>query len=137
MEVVGRGDGDGDLFFGMSERHRLLHDKILTFGILLHDIHLLQSLHIEARAAVEDGRFARVDVDEHVVDLQSGEGGHQVLDGTHLGLALTDGGAAGGVEHVGAQRLHGGGAGQIHTAEHDAVAGGGGQEGHRDLLAGM
>lgn len=72
------------------------------------------------RAAVGDGRFIGVQLDDGVVHAEAGEGGEDVLDGVNLGVGLAERGRAVGLDDVLDAGLDLGLALEVHAAETDA-----------------
>ncbi len=118
------GDGFGD------------HEAIAGL-VLLDGAGFDQGGHEGAAGAVAAGGLARVDVDHAVVDLESSERGHHVLDHLDGGLALLDGGAPLAGDHVPDVGRHRGLMRQVGPAKDDARPRVGGPEPHRDLGAGQ
>ena len=96
----------------------------------------LNQEHKGAGAAVHDGDFGCRHLDHHIVDAQTSQGRHEVLDGAYLyPVIIEQGGGHGGFPHRE-------GAGdnidrgiKIGTAENDAGIVGGRNQGQKHLLA--
>ncbi len=61
---------------------------------------LFEGLQVPLEGSVEDGRFGSRELQEDVVDSLGRQGGHDVLDGLDLDLALPEAGAQLGAGHV-------------------------------------
>lgn len=98
-EACGRGAGNG-----IEERGRLdtepasglfvavldgmLYGKIVTGLVLFKKANAMDLLHVEPAAAIEDGEFGAVDLDQAVVYSTSEEGGHSVFDGADAHVVI-------------------------------------------------
>ncbi len=97
----------------------------------------LQQEHERPGRAVHDRHFRRGQFDKGVVDAQSRQRGHQVLDGLHLGRAAGQAGAQHGLaDQVGVGRDLDHGI-EVDAAEHDAGIHRRRAQGQEDLLAAM
>ena len=119
---VGRFDPDPGAGLAVPDLQGLGNVDIDAGLALVHEAVGQEGLHIGARAAVQDGDLAVVQLDEGVVHAEAGEGRHDVLDGDRLGPAAGDGGAAGGVGDIFGEGLDDRAAGKVRAAELDAVA---------------
>ena len=111
-------------------------DEALGRGLLL-DAGGLNQEYERCRAAIHDRHFGASEIDVRVVDPQSGESGHEVLDGSHFGAAGLERAAqsrVGYLERVGSDidRRR-----QVDAPKYDARIRRGRTQGHRYLLAGM
>ena len=104
---------------------------------LLFDARRLQQEHERAGAAIHDGHFARRHVDVHIVDAQTRERRHQVLDRRYAHAVAFEARRQSGVaDMIGIgldiDRLR-----QIDAPKHDAGIGRGRTQRQIDLFAGM
>lgn len=65
-----------------------LYSEIIAGGILLKESYTMYLLYVEATAAVEDGKFGTVHLDQAVVNAASKEGCHGMLDGRHANAVI-------------------------------------------------
>ncbi|CAH1666511.1 hypothetical protein CHELA41_22832 [Hyphomicrobiales bacterium] len=121
-----------------ADRPQHLHETAL--GLLGDKAHLKNSLDEARRAAIEDRNLRTVDLDEHVINTQSVEGGHQVLDRRHraAGLIADDGAelSRGNMQVIRLDEAISL-ALQASTQKHDTMADIGGVKHQTDRLAGM
>ena len=136
-EVVGGADGELHVLLGYGEGDLFLYGSVEPGLVKGGDACILEHFHIYAGTAVQNGRFRSVSANQHVVDAEAYQGGHQVLNGMNFGIPFTDGCAAGGVEDIVRSGFDHRFAGKVGAHEADAGIGRGRLESDRDLLAGV
>ena len=117
-----------------------LNGEVVAGFVLLEEAYAVNLLHIEAAAAVEDGKFGTIDLNEAVVDATSIEGGHGVFyrgDANIFVVGMCDYGAARGVDYIFGKGRDDGFAGEVNALNLQTGAGRGGKEGDREFEAGV
>ena len=127
---VGRFDPDPGARFPVPDFQGLGNVEIDAGFALVHEAVGQERFHIGARAAVQDGDLAVVQLNQGVVDAEAGEGRHDVLDGDRLGPVPGNGGAAGGVGDIFGEGFDDRAAGEVRPAEPDAMTRRGRRNGH-------
>ncbi len=107
----------------LADADRLLDDQGRAHPVLLDDPGPVERLDEDATRTVAAGALARVDLDDRIVDLESRQCGHHVLDHLHARAAAADRGAALGRDDRIDPRRDRGPAGQIGPLEHDPGVG--------------
>ena len=101
--VIGRKLGMGIAHF---DAHRAEHPHHLARHGKALQPNLEDLLDEDARGAIEDRHFRAIDLDQHVVDLKTRQGRHQMLDGGNAGAGMiANNGAELGILHRGMARL--------------------------------
>ncbi len=100
----------------------------LPHPVLLDDPGVVERLDEGSARTVAPGTFTGIDLNHAVVDPQTGQGGHHMLDHLHGRRTLSDRRAALGWNHVVDVSGHDRAAGQVDPLEDDTRAGVGGME---------
>ena len=85
---------DGDDGFSRLDHDWLSRFQKGTDSFLFDDSGLLDHAHVGSGAAIADGRFIGVHLDERVVDPHAGKRGEDVLNGMNLDAAFDERGGA-------------------------------------------
>ncbi len=121
---------DRHLRFAGLELEGLRHGVTFARLALGHEARFVHHAAILARAAVGNGRFVGVELDDGVVHAAAGEGGQHVFDGLHFDRAVGERGRAVGFGHVFQPGRDFGLPFEIDPPEPDAAAGGRREELH-------
>ena len=100
LESVARIDGQLDAQNLVFIGNRLFDDKIIARCILLDDARLMDGLDKIFRAAVHDGSFFHINVNQHVINTHSAQRRQDMLDGVNLHTAFAEGGSTGCIDDV-------------------------------------
>ena len=134
---VGRFDPDPGAGLAVPDFQALGNVDINAGSALVHQAVAQERLHIGPRAAVQDGDFAVVQLDEGIVHAEAGKGRHDVLDGDRLSAIPGNGGAAGGIGDILGNGVDDRGSGKVRPAEPDSVVNGRRHQFHMRIGAGM
>ena len=104
---------------------------------MFDDAGFLDQGDVGSSAAVADGRFDGVHLDQRVVHAEAGEGGEDVLDGVNLDVAFDQSGGAFDGTDVGGQGVDGRLVREVGAPEFAAVVDGRRPDGEGNLLAGV
>ena len=127
-EAVGLGGRDDVARLALGHGEGRLHREDYRLSVDVHRPRLGQRREIGRHTPVENGRLRPRQLDQAVVDLVGGQGGHQVLDRVNGHRPMADGGAALERVDLGEAGRDLRALGQVHPAEHDALPRGGGQK---------
>ncbi len=86
----GSGRVDGQDGIPLADAHRLLDHKGPAHPVLLDEPRVVEGLDERAAGAVAAGALAGVDLDHGVVNLEAGQGGHDMLDHLDGGVTAAD-----------------------------------------------
>ena len=141
VEVVSERQSPGTIRVNRENRvsfldaERTIDDQGLARAVLLDRPGTVQSLDEETARTIAPGALARIDLHQAVVDLQTGQGGHHVLDHLDGRGASSDRGAALGGNDVRDPRRHSRPIRQIAAFEDDPGIGLGRVESERYIRA--
>ena len=99
-EVVVGEDDERGAGFVIADLDFMLYNVEDFFAVLAFDAGFVDFVAVDARRAVEDWQFGRIDAYEAVVDSCSVESRHGVFDCADAGFALGDDCASGCLDHI-------------------------------------
>src|SRR5579862_8044115 len=128
---IGVGRIDGDELVTLAHLHFAADLQIFSRAALLANAYLTNHVHKRLGAAIEDGKFEVVELNNRVVNSQADEGGKHVLGSGDEYALLHQASGVADPGHVAADGLDFN-AMEIGAAEDDAGARGRGQDAHGD-----